>query len=156
MPLSEELRREIDLLVAECHELREALLQALLLVQDRHGFVSDEAATFLAERLKIARTDVDDVLTFYPVFSTRPRGRHVIRVCHTLPCALAGGEAVIDHIAARLGIAEGETTADGRFTLLGVECLGLCEQAPAMMINDTVHGRLTPERIDAILGDLET
>ena len=80
-------------------------------------------------------------------------GRHVILVCDSVSCYVTGYEIVRDHLIRRLGIGLGETTADGRFTLLPVACLGLCEQAPAMMIGDDVHGNLTPERMDAILAN---
>lgn len=155
MPLAEQLRHRIEEILAPCDEPREALLQVLEVIQADCGCVDAEAVGYVANRLKIHRTDVDDVMSFYTVFTREKLGRFVIRVCRTLPCALAGGEALIELIGRRLGIAEGQTTGDGRFTLLAVECLGLCEQAPAMLVNDEAFGHLTPDRVEEILSQYE-
>lgn len=155
MELSEQVRARIDALLATCEEPREALIQALEIVQTAEGQVSDGATRYVANRLRVGRPEIDDVLSFYPAFSGRPMGRHVIRVCRGLPCALVGGESLAAFLSKRLGIVVGETTPDGRFTLLEVECLGLCDVAPAMMIDDRACGRLTPGRIDDLLSSFE-
>ena len=155
MELSAQARARIDTLLAGCEEPREGLLQALEIAQRQRGYIDREIAEVIASRLKLSRADIDDVLSFYPVLHSRPVGRFVIKVCRSLPCALLGSEAVVGYLSAKLGIAPGQTTADGRFTLEGVECLGLCEQAPAMMINDQAFGNLTPQRIGEILSSLE-
>ncbi|MBN2582197.1 MAG: NADH-quinone oxidoreductase subunit NuoE [Planctomycetes bacterium] len=155
MELSDATRRDIDRLIATCETRREAIVQALEIVQRRHGHVDAEAAGYVANRLKVGRTDVEDVLSFYPVYYRQPVGKYVIKVCRSLPCARMGAKRVVDHLATRLSLEVGCTGDDGRFTLLEVECLGLCDRAPAMMINDEVYGPLTPDRIDEILDSLK-
>ena len=152
--LSEKARAEIDGLIATCESPREALLLALEIVQRDCGYVDDTVAEHVATRLRVNRADVDDVLSFYTVYDTAPVGRYVIRICRTLPCALVGAESLAEHLSATLGIAVGETTADGLFTLKEAECLGLCDVAPAMTVNEHVYGSLTPDRIDRIIADL--
>jgi NADH-quinone oxidoreductase subunit E len=154
MELCEAARQEIDRLVATCQTQREAIVQVLETIQCEHGHVDDEAVSYVANRLKLGRADVEDVLTFYPVYHRRPVGKYVVKVCRSLPCARMGAAAVAEHLSLRLGLAVGETSPDGRFTLLEVECLGLCDRAPAMMINDDVYGPLTPEGIDQVLASL--
>jgi len=155
MELNDQTRREIDLLIATCETPREAMLQALAIVQQQHGHVGEDSAKYLATRLKVSRADVEDVLSFYPAYHRRPVGKFVFKVCRTLPCALLGAERIAACLSSKLGIAVGQTSRDGRYTLLEVECLGLCDQAPAMMVNDEVHGELTPGRIDRVLASLE-
>jgi NADH-quinone oxidoreductase subunit E len=155
MELSESSRQEIDRLIGTCRVRREAIVQVLEIIQREQGHVGDEAVSYVANRLGVGRADVEDVLSFYPVYHRRPVGRFVVKVCRSLPCARMGAARVIDYLAERLGAAAGQTSADGRFTLLEVECLGACDRAPAMMINDDVYGPLTPERIDAILASLK-
>jgi NADH-quinone oxidoreductase E subunit len=155
MELSEQTRTEIDLLIATCRTRREAMLQSLEIIQQQHGHVDEEAAHFMANRLKVSLADVHDVLSFYPTYRREPVGEFVFKVCRTLPCALVGAASIAECLSSKLGIDVGETSADGRYTLLEVECLGLCDQGPAMMVNDVVYGCLTPERIDEILASLD-
>jgi NADH-quinone oxidoreductase subunit E len=93
-------------------------------------------------------------VTFYTLFFQQPPGRHVVSVCHNLSCHLMGSKAIVQHLSQRLGVAVGETTADGRVTLLTVECLCACEQAPMMQVDDRYEGLLTPEKVDHILEGL--
>ena len=155
MELSDETRKEIDLLIVTCQTRREAMLQALEIIQKQHGHVGPEAAEYMATRLQVSRAEVDDVLSFYQGYHRRPVGEVVFKVCRTLPCALVGASSVAAHLSSKLGIAVGRTSPDGRYTLLEVECLGLCDQAPAMMVNDEVYGNLTPQRIDRVLASLD-
>jgi NADH-quinone oxidoreductase subunit E len=149
--LNAEEKREILAEAADFEQPRAAVPRALKVVQRRRGWVSDEDVKDVADVLGLTSDEVDSIATFYSLIFRRPVGRHVILICDSVSCYVTGYETVREHLSRRLGIGLGETTADGRFTLLPVACLGLCEQAPAMMIGDDVHGNLTPEKVDAIL-----
>jgi NADH-quinone oxidoreductase subunit E len=97
---------------------------------------------------------VDEVATFYVMFHTKPVGRHVVEMCTNVSCCLTGAEKIWAHLQKKLGVKPGETTADGRITLREVECLGSCGTAPAMLVDDEMHERLTVEKVDEILGRL--
>ncbi len=116
----------------------------------RH-YVAKEDIEACAEYLNVPHSYVHGVTTFYTMFSLKPRGRHVITLCDSPPCHLMGSTSVLDHLKKKLGIGVGETTADGVFTLETASCLGVCGVAPAIMINDEMYGKLTPERVDGIL-----
>jgi NADH-quinone oxidoreductase subunit E len=128
-----------------------ACIEALKIVQRQRGWVSDEILRALARFLVMTPDELDGVATFYSGIYRKPVGRHVIRVCSSVSCWIMGYASVLDFLKQRLEIEPGETTPDGRFTLLPHVCLGLCHQAPAMMIDEKVYGNLDPERIDAIL-----
>jgi NADH-quinone oxidoreductase subunit E len=149
--LSEQDKKELLTEAAKYEHRRSVVCDALLLVQRRYGYVSDEGVAAVAEFLGMTADEVDDVATAYSLIFRRPVGRHVILLCDSVSCCLTGYDELREHLKSRLGIVSGETTADGRFTLLPVACLGLCEQAPAMMIGDDVHGNLTPAKLDEIL-----
>jgi len=130
---------------------RKGMLELLQEAQSQTGFLSQEAMAKIAESLAVSKSDVYGVATFYSFLSTKPQGRNVIRICQSLPCHLKDGQGVIDSIAKELGIKPGETTKDGKFTFTMTNCIGECDKAPAMLINDDVHGNLTPARIAQIL-----
>ncbi|OGO24041.1 MAG: hypothetical protein A2Z28_07580 [Chloroflexi bacterium RBG_16_51_9] len=130
---------------------RKEMLELLQEAQSQTGFLSQEAMAKIAESLAVSKSDVYGVATFYSFLSTKPQGRNVIRICQSLPCHLKDGQGVIDSIAKELGIKPGETTKDGKFTFTMTNCIGECDKAPAMLINDDVHGNLTPARIAQIL-----
>ena len=132
-----------------------ALLPVLHLAQREFGVLSDEVLEQVAGLMDLPLSRVKGVVSFYTLFNTREVGRYVIRVCHTLSCALNGAEQVIEHIKNRLHIEVGETTPDKKFTLLECECLGSCNTAPVMQINDRYYENLTLEQIDQILDSLE-
>lgn len=127
------------------------LIALLKEAQAEYGYVSEEVMAGLAESLDMPLNDVYGVASFYSFISLKPLGRNVIRVCQSLPCYMKHGQAIVECLARELGIKPGETTADRRFSLQLTNCIGLCDQAPAMMINDDAHGDLTPDRIDEIL-----
>jgi NADH-quinone oxidoreductase E subunit len=133
---------------------RSAVLPALYLVQRQQGHISGNAMRYVAELLGITAADVEDVVSFYTMFYTRPTGTFVLNVCRTLSCALNGAERVTEAIAARLGIRPGETDPSGTFTLIEVECLGACDRAPVVMVNDAWHERLRPDAVGQWLDDL--
>lgn len=126
-------------------------IEALRIVQKHRGWISDEAVQDIARFLGLTAEEVDAVATFYNHIYRRPVGRHVILVCDSVCCWIMGYEKILEHLQCRLGIGPGGTTADGRFTLLPVVCLGACDRAPAMMVDEDLHGPLDPARIDEIL-----
>lgn len=127
------------------------LIEILHDVQASFGCVPPGAVPALARALNLSRAEVHGVVTFYHHFRTRPAGRQVLQVCRAESCQAAGGKALEQHAQKRLGVGFGETTPDGRVTLEAVYCLGLCACSPAAMLDDEVHGRVTPERLDALL-----
>lgn len=149
--LSDEERRQIERAVADYEQRSGAAPEALGIVQARRGWVDDQAVRDIAELLEMSPDGVDDVATFYSLIYRRPVGRHVILLCDSISCWVTGFGPLRDYLCRRLGVDLGETTADGRFTVLPSACLGLCEQAPAMMIDRDAHGHLTPEKIDRLL-----
>jgi NADH-quinone oxidoreductase subunit E len=132
-----------------------AVKSALRYAQEEHGWISEDVATAVARAIGVEPIRVWEVATFYDLFHTEPVGRHVLRVCTNISCLLRESDGVMEHISARLGIGHGETTADGRFTLLEVECLGACCNAPMMMVGNRYHLDLTAAKIDSILDELE-
>jgi NADH-quinone oxidoreductase subunit E len=114
-------------------------------------YVAREDIEACADYLHVPYSYVHGVATFYTMFSLAPRGRHIIRLCDSPPCHLMGSTSTLDYLKQRLGVDVGQTTADGAFTLELASCLGVCGVAPAIMINDEMFGKLTPERIDTIL-----
>ena len=132
-----------------------ALLPVLHLVQREVGFISQQEEKQVAHLLDIKPIKVEEVVTFYTMYNQEETGKYHIQVCSNLSCSLLGAELLIDHLKDKLGIGVGETTADKKFTLTTVECLGACEQAPCIMINFDYFGNLDKEKIDNILDNLE-
>jgi NADH-quinone oxidoreductase subunit E len=153
--LSDEERHEIEAEVAIYAQKRAACIEALKVVQQHRGWVSDEALDEVAELLEMTPDELDGVATFYNLIFRKPVGRHVILICDSVSCWIMGYDNLLGHLRSRLGIDLGETTPDGRFTLLPSVCLGACDHAPVMMIDDDLHLDLTPERIDQILAGYE-
>lgn len=129
------------------------LIPILQETQRAYGYLSQEAMQRIADFAGVPLGKVYGVATFYTLFATSPKGRHVIRVCESAPCHVRGAEEIFASLEAELGIAPGETTRDGLFTLEYTSCLGVCGVAPAMMIDETVYGNLTPARIKEIIAD---
>lgn len=141
----------IDHEIAKFPAPRHACLDALMIVQKYRGYVSDDALAQVAEYLGMSATELDGIATFYNLIYRKPVGRNVIRLCDSVSCHIMGYENIRKKIIEELGIDFGQTTKDGRYTLLPAQCLGLCEQAPAMMINDNVHSKLKAENLSTIL-----
>lgn len=127
------------------------LIEMLHDVQSALGFVPEAAVPVLADALNLSRAEVHGVVTFYHDFRAKPAGRHVLKLCRAEACQSMGGEALVSRAESHLGVACGETSADGRVTLEPVYCLGLCATAPSAMIDGRVVGRMTSERLDALL-----
>jgi NADH-quinone oxidoreductase E subunit len=133
---------------------RSAVLPALYLVQHQQGFVTANAMRYVAGLLGITPADVEDVVSFYTMFYRKPVGKFVLQVCRTLSCALNGAERVTEAVSEKLGIRSGETDPSGTFTLLEVECLGACDRAPVVMVNDAWHECQKPEDAARLIDDL--
>jgi NADH-quinone oxidoreductase subunit E len=154
-----ENQAEFDAIVARypADQRKSAILAALYLAQRQNGgYLTGAAMRHVAEQIRCTPAEVEDVVSYYTMFYTRPVGKYVLNVCRTLSCALVGAERVTEEIAAKLGIRPGETTGDGMFTLMEVECLGACDRAPVVMVNDTHwHERLAPEQAGRFVDDLQ-
>jgi formate dehydrogenase subunit gamma len=127
------------------------LLEILHAVQNAFGFIPPTSVPVIAETLNLSRAEVHGVITFYHHFRDRPAGRRVVQVCRAESCQAVQGEALAEHAQRRLGISFGQTSPDGRCSLESVYCLGLCSLSPAVMIDGQVHGRVTPQRFDALV-----
>jgi NADH-quinone oxidoreductase E subunit len=135
---------------------KSAVLAALYLVQEQQGYITANAARHVAEFLRITPAEVEDVVTYYVMFFRAPVGKYVLQVCRTLSCALAGAERVTEALGEKLGLKVGETDASGMFTLLEFECLGACDRAPVVMVNNEHwHERATPESCSKLVDDLK-
>ena len=134
---------------------RAMLLTALYVAQEQYGYLSPEAIQRVADRIGMPAGDVLETASFYSMYHTQPVGRHVIQVCEGLSCHLAGGaEGLLSYLQDKLGIRPGETTPDGAFTLMSVQCLASCGTSPAMRVNDTLYENLTTDKVDMILQEL--
>ena len=149
--LSDTERQEIEQELSHYPDKRAACVEALKIVQRHHGWVSDERLKGLAAVLEMTPDELDGVATFYNLIYRKPVGRHVVLLCNSISCWIMGYEQMRAHMKARLGVDLGRTTADQRFTLLPIVCLGACDHAPTMMIDDDLHQDLTPGTADGIL-----
>jgi NADH-quinone oxidoreductase subunit E len=149
--LSEAARFEIRRLAGLYEHRQSALLPALFVAQQEMGFLSPEALAGVAEALDLPASEVVSVASFYTLFHLEPVGRHVVAACTNLSCMLNGCGGVVERLRERLGIAPGQTSADGRFTLRAVECLGACEEAPVVMVDEDRWPRVTPDDVERIL-----
>ncbi len=128
-----------------------AVMAALMVLQEEHGFLTDEAMTALADYLGMAPVSVFEIASFYTMYERAPVGRHVINVCKSISCFLNNADNIVKHLENKLNIKLGETTPDNRFTLRCAECLGACVNAPMMQIDKDYHEQLTTELVDAVL-----
>lgn len=134
---------------------RAAVKSALRYAQQERGWIDTGVIDEVAHILGLESIEVQEVATFYDLFYTQPVGRHQLRVCTNVSCMLCGSDEIVAHLREKLGVAPGETTRDGQFTLFEVECLGACGGAPMMMVGDHYYENLSPDRIDRILAELE-
>ncbi len=149
--LSEAELAEIHHEMGHYEDPRAASIEALKAVQKHRGWVPDAAIDAIAAVLGIPASDVEGVATFYNMIFRRPVGRHVIKVCDSISCFLTGYDALKDALMAHTGLGYGETSADGRYTLLPVCCLGNCDKGPTLMIDDDTHGPVAPADVPALL-----
>ncbi len=149
--LTEEIKRRIEAEIETCPNTQCACIEALQIVQQQYGWISDEGLKAIAQFLDMTVDELDSIATFYNRIYRQPVGRHVILICSSVSCWIMGSESVRDYLVQRLGVGLGETTSDGRFTLLPVQCLGACDHAPAMMIDDELYWDLDRQKIDTLL-----
>jgi NADH-quinone oxidoreductase subunit E len=149
--LNEKEMQEINAELANCVTKQSASVEALNIVQRHRGWVSDDAMKDVAAVLDMTADELDAVATFYSFIFRKPVGRHVILVCDSISCWVMGYNPLIARIMKKLGIGFGETTGDKRFTLLPISCLGACDRAPAMMVDEDLYGPVTPEIMNSIL-----
>jgi NADH-quinone oxidoreductase subunit E len=135
---------------------RSVLVPTLLYAQDEIGFLSDEAIAEIAARLDLSDLEVRNVISYYSMLTTKPRGRYNVQVCTNIACMLRGGEELLEHCGQQLGIGHKGTTPDGMFSLEEVECIGACSWAPAAQVNYDFHENLTPEKMDSVLNEYRT
>ena len=150
--LTTEEINEIEAEAAKYPRRDAVCIDALRIVQRRRGWVSDENIRDLSALIGVSAADVDSVATFYNLIFRKPVGRHVIMLCDCVSCWIMGHDRIYHNLRDRLGIKAGETTPDNRFTLIPNVCLGCCDRAPAMMIDDDLHTNLDPQKLDATLG----
>jgi NADH-quinone oxidoreductase E subunit len=156
MKLSEKYHDEIADILARYPVKRSALIPLLYVAQRDQGYVTEAAMQEIAALLKLTPPQVYETITFYTMFNLKPVGKFHLQVCKSLMCALVGSDTVIGWIKVKLGIAPGETTTDGLFSLSAVECLAACGSGPMMQINDDYYEQLTEDKLDRILSDLRS
>jgi NADH-quinone oxidoreductase subunit E len=144
-------REGIAALVAQGPDPRAASIGALRYVQESRRYISDDILAEIAALLKMSVAELDEVATFYNLIYRRPVGETVILLCDSITCWMLGQPALMAHLRGRLGIKPGETSADGRYTLLPIVCLGHCDHAPAMLCGDALHGDLNTAKLDELL-----
>lgn len=154
MAFSEPLTKKINAIIAKSETKRSALIPVLREIQNEHGHLSAESMEEAAKLLEISPSSVQNVATFYTMFFTEPAGKHVVWVCRTLSCALRGAEHVEHYMCEKLGVKTGETTPDGKITLMEAECLASCGTAPVMLVDDTLEENLTKTRVDQVIDEL--
>jgi len=152
-----ENQKKFDELVTHypADQRKSAILYALYLAQSQQGYLTAAAMRHVAAQIRCTPAEVEDVVSYYTMFYTRPVGKYVLNVCRTLSCALLGAERVTEELSRKLGIKPGETDASGMFTLMEVECLGACDRAPVVMVNDDWHERLQPEACGQFVDDIK-
>ena len=149
-----EARSRIDRILTRYPTKQAALLPVLWVAQETWGWISKEAAEEVARILGVTPAHVDGVLTFYTMYNLRPVGRNLLQFCTSISCHLAGAEKLMERCTKRLGIGLEETTPDGKFTVVEVECIAGCDRAPSMMVNDTYHEPMDEKKLDALLDKL--
>ena len=150
-----DFENQVDTIVARYPQAKAAILPVLWECQKAHGWIDRASETWVAQRLRVSDAHVHGCVTFYTMYKQRPMGKYHIQVCTTLPCMLRGCDRLLEHLKSKLQISEGEVTADGKFSLVRVECLGSCGTAPMFQLNDDYHEDLTLGKVDQLLGGLK-
>lgn len=151
LPLSAEERREIEAEFARYPTKRAVCIDAMKIVQRHRGWVSDESLEDISQLLEMSLDELDGVASFYNLLFRKPVGRHVVLLCDSVSCWIMGYEKLRERLCGKLGACLGETTTDGRFTLLPIVCLGTCDHAPAMMVDEDLHRDLDADKADQAL-----
>jgi NADH-quinone oxidoreductase subunit E len=153
--LSEAACQQIQALMGTYPQKRSALIPSLQLAQKELGYLSPDTVCEIARIFDLSPNEVNEVVSFYTMFYKNPMGKYVIQVCTNISCLLCNAEEIVAHLTRRLGIQLGETSADKKYTLVEVECLGSCGTSPVVQINEDYYEDLTPEKLDRILDSLE-
>jgi NADH-quinone oxidoreductase subunit E len=153
--LPEGLHKDIQKRIVKAEYPREMAIDVMVALQNHYGYLSDGAVQEAAGLLGMTPTELEELATFYEFIYREPVGKYIIHVCDGIVCWMNGHQSVLDYLCQKLGVRQGETTADGLFTVLPVCCVGYCDRSPAMLINRQVYGPLTPEKIDQILQNLK-
>lgn len=153
--LSEAVEERLDKLVKQYPNTKSAVMPALHMAQQERGWLDDEAIVWVSERLKLPRAHVISVATFYSMYHKKPVGKYNVQVCRTLSCMLCGARGLTARLRERFGVAAHEVTADGMWSYEEVECLGSCGTGAMVQINDVYFENLTPEKLDAVLDEIE-
>lgn len=151
MRFSDEFESRFAEMITHYPTKRSVLVPTLLYAQDEVGYLSDEVIVELANRLELTELDVRNVISYYSMLVTKPRGKYNVQVCTNIACMLRGGEQILTHCQDRLGVGHKGTTQDGLFSLEEVECIGACSWAPAVQVNYDFHENLTTDKMDRIL-----
>ena len=151
MKFSAEFEQRFTEMLTHYPSKRSVLVPTLLYAQDEVGYLSDEAIAEIAQRLELKELDVRNVISYYSMLTTKPRGKFNVQICTNIACILRGADDLYQHCQQKLGIRHKQTTPDGQFSLEEVECIGACSWAPAMQVNYDFHENLTAEKIDTIL-----
>jgi NADH-quinone oxidoreductase subunit E len=149
--ISDSLKAKFQKIIARYPLKRSAIVPLLMFAQDEVGYVSDEAVEEIARAVEVRPIEVLEDIPYYSMLHRQPLGKYNLQVCTNVSCLLRGGEEILGHCAKKLGIGHKQTTADGRFSLEEVECLGACCGAPAMQVNYDYYEKLTPEKVDALI-----
>lgn len=156
MKFSDEFEVRFAQMLTHYPTKRSVLVPTLLYAQDEIGFLSDDVILEVAGRLELTELDVRNVISYYSMLTTKPRGKYNVQVCTNIACMVRGGEEMLEHCKKKLGVNLKGTTEDSLFSLDEVECIGACSWAPAMQVNYDFHENLTPEKVDKILDEYKT
>ena len=153
MKFSDQFEQRFSEMVTHYPTKRSVLVPTLLYAQDEVGHLSDDVISEIAGRLELTELDVRNVISYYSMLTTKPRGKYAVQVCTNIACMLRGGEELLTHCKKKFGIGHKQTTEDGLFYLEEVECIGACSWAPAVQVNYDFHENLTTEKLDRILDE---
>ena len=153
MKFSEQFETRFSEMLTHYPTKRSVLVPTLLYAQDETGYLSDEVIEEIAGRLELTALEVRNVISYYSMLTTKPRGKYNVQVCTNIACMLRGGEKLFEHCKKKLAIGHKQTTQDGFFTLEEVECIGACSWAPAIQVNYDFHENLTPDKLDKVLDE---
>lgn len=155
MKFSQEFEQRFAEMLTHYPTKRSVLVPTLLFAQDEVGFLSDEVLHEIAQRLELTELEVNNVISYYSMLTTKPRGKFNVQVCTNIACMLRGGEELLEHCKQKLGVGHKGITSDGLFSLEEVECIGACSWAPAVQVNYDFHENLTAEKMDRVLKQYE-
>jgi NADH-quinone oxidoreductase subunit E len=156
MRFSDQFEKRFAQMLTHYPTKRSTLVPTLLYAQDETGYLNPDVIHEIAERLDLSDLEVENVISYYSLLTTKPRGKNAVQVCTNIACLVRGGEELLEHCKQKLGVGNKGTTEDGLFYLEEVECIGACSWAPAVQVNYDFHENLTPEKMDQVLEEYRT